>query len=162
MNVTGSFIHRPVMTTLVMMGILIFGLMGYRALPVADMPSVDFPTIVVTANLRGASPETMASSVAAPLEREFSTIAGVDSMNSISTLGRTQITLQFNLSRNIDAAAQDVQAQIARTLRDLPPNMTSPPAYRKVNPAASSILQLALTSDTLQLSTIDEYAQSIL
>ncbi len=162
MNITGPFIYRPVMTTLVMMGILIFGLMGYRALPVADMPTVDFPTVVVTANLSGASPETMASSVATPLEKQFSTIAGLDSMNSVSTLGRTQITLQFSLSRNIDAAAQDVQAQIARTLRELPPNMTSPPAYRKVNPADASILQLALTSETLPLSTVDEYAQNIL
>jgi HAE1 family hydrophobic/amphiphilic exporter-1 len=136
--------------------------MGYRALPVADMPTVDFPTVVVTANLSGASPETMASSVATPLEKQFSTIAGLDSMNSVSTLGRTQITLQFNLSRNIDAAAQDVQAQIARTIRELPPNMTSPPAYRKVNPADASILQLALTSETLPLSTVDEYAQNIL
>jgi HAE1 family hydrophobic/amphiphilic exporter-1 len=162
MNITGLFIYRPVMTTLVMMGILIFGLMGYRALPVADMPTVDFPTVVVTANLSGASPETMASGVATPLEKQFSTIAGLDSMNSVSTLGRIQITLQFSLSRNIDAAAQDVQAQIARTLRELPPNMTSPPAYRKVNPADASILQLALTSETLPLSTVDEYAQNIL
>jgi HAE1 family hydrophobic/amphiphilic exporter-1 len=162
MNLTGLFIHRPVMTTLVMMGILIFGLMGYRALPVADMPTVDFPTVVVSANLPGASPETMASGVATPLEKQFSTIAGLDSMNSVSTLGRTQITLQFNLSRNIDAAAQDVQAQIARTLRDLPPNMPNPPAYRKVNPADASILQLSLTSETLPLSTVDEYAQNIL
>jgi HAE1 family hydrophobic/amphiphilic exporter-1 len=162
MNLTGLFIHRPVMTTLVMAGILIFGMMGYRALPVADMPTVDFPTVVVSANLPGASPETMASGVATPLEKQFSTIAGLDSMNSISTLGRTQITLQFNLSRNIDAAAQDVQAQIARTLRDLPPNMPNPPAYRKVNPADASILQLSLTSETLPLSTVDEYAQNIL
>jgi HAE1 family hydrophobic/amphiphilic exporter-1 len=162
MNITGPFIYRPVMTTLVMMGILIFGLMGYRALPVADMPTVDYPTVVVSANLAGASPETMASSVATPLEKQFSTIAGLDSMNSVSTLGRTQITLRFSLSRNIDAAAQDVQAQIARTLRDLPPNMTSPPSYRKVNPADASIMQIALTSDTLALSTIDEYAQNIL
>jgi HAE1 family hydrophobic/amphiphilic exporter-1 len=162
MNITGPFIYRPVMTTLVMMGILIFGLMGYRALPVADMPTVDFPTVVVTANLSGASPETMASSVATPLEKQFSTIAGLDSMNSVSTLGRTQITLQFNLSRNIDAAAQDVQAQIARTLRELPPNMPNPPAYRKTNPADAPVLQLALTSQTLPLSTVDEFAQNIL
>jgi HAE1 family hydrophobic/amphiphilic exporter-1 len=162
MNLTGLFIHRPVMTTLVMTGILIFGLMGYRALPVADMPTVDFPTVVVSANLPGASPETMASAVATPLEKQFSTIAGLDSMNSVSTLGRTQVTLQFNLSRNIDAAAQDVQAQIARTLRDLPPNMPNPPAYRKVNPADAPVLQLALTSQTLPLSAVDEFAQNIL
>ncbi|MBI4526451.1 MAG: efflux RND transporter permease subunit [Deltaproteobacteria bacterium] len=162
MNITGPFIYRPVMTTLVMMGILIFGIMGYRSLSVSDMPTVDFPTIVVTANLPGASPETMASSVATPLEKQFSTIAGLDSMNSVSTLGRTQITLQFNLSRNIDAAAQDVQAMIARTLRDLPTNMPNPPAYRKVNPAAISILQLSLSSDTLPLSAVNEYAENIL
>jgi HAE1 family hydrophobic/amphiphilic exporter-1 len=162
MNITGLFIYRPVMTTLVMMGILIFGLMGYRALPVADMPTVDYPTVLVSANLAGASPETMASAVATPLEKQFSTIAGLDSMNSVSTLGRTQITLRFNLSRNIDAAAQDVQAQIARTLRELPPNMTSPPSYRKTNPADASIMQIALTSPTLPLSAIDEYAQNIL
>jgi HAE1 family hydrophobic/amphiphilic exporter-1 len=162
MNITGPFIHRPVMTTLIMVGILIFGIMGYRALPVADMPTVDFPTVVVTANLPGASPETMASSVATPLEKQFATIAGLDSMNSVSTLGRTQVTLQFNLNRNIDAAAQDVQAQIARTLRDLPPNMPNPPAYRKVNPADAPILQLALSSATLPLSAVDEYAQNIL
>src|SRR5712692_8433034 len=108
MNITGLFIYRPVMTTLVMMGILIFGLMGYRALPVSDLPTVDFPTIVVSATLPGASPESMASSVATPLEKQFSTIAGLDSMNSVSTLGRTQITLQFSLNRNIDAAAQEI------------------------------------------------------
>ncbi len=162
MNITGPFIYRPVMTTLIMMGILIFGVMGYRALPVADMPTVDFPTVLVSANLPGASPETMASAVATPLEKQFSTIAGLDSMNSVSSLGRTQITLQFNLSRNIDAAAQDVQAQIARTLRDLPPNMPNPPAYRKVNPADSPVIQLALSSQTLPLSAVDEFAQNIL
>jgi HAE1 family hydrophobic/amphiphilic exporter-1 len=162
MNITGPFIYRPVMTTLLMMGILIFGLMGYRALPVADMPTVDFPTVVVSANLPGASPETMASAVATPLEKQFSTIAGLDSMNSVSTLGRTQVTLQFSLSRNIDAAAQDVQAQIARTLRDLPQNMPNPPAYRKTNPADAPVLQLALTSQTLPLSMVDEFAQNIL
>ena len=162
MNITGPFIHRPVMTTLVMMAILIFGLMGYRALPVSDLPTVDFPTIVVSANLPGASPETMASSVATPLEKQFSTIAGLDSMNSVSTLGRTQITLQFNLSRNIDAAAQDVQSMIARASRELPTNMPAPPSYRKVNPANISILQLALSSETLPLSAVDEYAENIL
>jgi HAE1 family hydrophobic/amphiphilic exporter-1 len=145
-----------------MLGLLIFGFMGYKVLPVSDLPTVDFPTIVVNANLPGASPETMASSVATPLEKQFSAIAGLDSMNSVSTLGRTQITLQFNLNRDIDAAAQDVQAQIARSLRDLPSNMPSPPSYRKVNPANISIFLLALTSDTLPLSTVDEYADTIL
>ena len=107
MNIAAPFIYRPVMTTLVMVGILIFGIMGYRALPVSDLPTVDFPTIVVTATLSGASPETMAASVATPLEKQFSTIAGLDSMNSLNNLGRTQITLQFNLNRSIDAAAQE-------------------------------------------------------
>jgi HAE1 family hydrophobic/amphiphilic exporter-1 len=162
MNMSGLFIRRPVTTTLVMVGIVIFGLLGYKSLPVSDLPTVDFPTITVTANLAGASAETMASSVATPLEKNFSTIAGLDSMSSTSTLGRTQITLQFSLSRNIDAAAQDVQSMIARSARDLPTSMTSPPSYRKVNPANNSILLLALTSDSLPLSTVDEFAQTIL
>src|SRR3990167_1980359 len=119
MNIAEIFIRRPIMTTLVMIGIIIFGLLVFGALPVSELPTVDFPTISVTANLPGASPETMATTVATPLEKQFSTIAGVDSMSSNSTLGRTQITLQFSLSRDIDAAAQDVQAMIARTLRDL-------------------------------------------
>ena len=162
MSMSGLFIRRPVTTTLVMVGIVIFGILGYKALPVSDLPTVDFPTITVSANLAGASAETMASSVATPLEKNFSTIAGLDSMTSTSTLGRTQITLQFSLSRNIDAAAQDVQAMIARTSRDLPPSMTSPPSYRKVNPANNSILLLALTSDSLPLSAVDEFADTIL
>ena len=119
MNIAEIFIRRPIMTTLVMMAIIIFGLMGYRALPVSELPTVDFPTIVVSANLPGASHETMATTVATPLEKQFSTIAGVDSMSSNSTLGRTQITLQFSLSRDIDAAAQDVQSMIARSLREI-------------------------------------------
>jgi len=142
MNVAEIFIRRPIMTTLVMIGIIIFGLMAFRALPVSELPTVDFPTISVTANLPGASPETMAATVATPLEKQFSTIAGVDNMSSTSTLGRSQITLQFNLSRDIDAAAQDVQAMIARSLRDLPQSMPNPPSYRKVNPADISILYL--------------------
>jgi HAE1 family hydrophobic/amphiphilic exporter-1 len=162
MNMSGMFIRRPVTTTLVMVGIVIFGILGYKALPVSDLPTVDFPTITVSANLAGASSETMASSVATPLEKNFSTIAGLDSMSSTSTMGRTQITLQFSLSRNIDAAAQDVQSMIARTARDLPPSMTSPPSYRKVNPANNSILLLALTSESVPLSTVDEFAQTIL
>lgn len=162
MNISGLFIRRPVTTTLVMLGILIFGIMGYKSLPVSDLPTVDFPTVTVNANLPGASPETMASSVATPLEKNFSTIAGLDSMSSTSSLGRTQITLQFSLGRNIDAAAQDVQSMIARSARDLPQNMPSPPSYRKVNPANNSILLLALKSPTLPLSTVDEYAQTIL
>ncbi|MGZ8478983.1 MAG: efflux RND transporter permease subunit [Candidatus Binatia bacterium] len=162
MNISAIFIRRPVTTTLIMVGILIFGSLGYKSLPVSDLPTVDFPTITVNANLPGASAETMASGVATPLEKNFSTIAGLDSMSSTSSLGRTQITLQFSLSRNVDAAAQDVQAMIARSARDLPPNMPTPPSYRKVNPANNSILLLALTSPTLPLSTVDEFAQTIL
>jgi hydrophobic/amphiphilic exporter-1 (mainly G- bacteria), HAE1 family len=156
------FIRRPVTTTLVMIGILMFGIMAYKSLPVSDLPTVDFPTITVTANLPGASAETMAASVATPLEKNFSTIAGLDSMSSTSSLGRTQITLQFSLSRNIDAAAQDVQSMIARSARDLPQNMPSPPSYRKVNPANISIFLLALTSESLPLAAVDEFAQTIL
>ena len=138
MNIAEPFIRRPVMTTLVMSGILIFGVLGYRKLPVSDLPNVDFPTITVSASLPGASPETMASAVATPLEKQFSTIAGIDQMTSSSSQGSTQITLQFDLNRDIDAAAQDVQAAIAQTLRQLPQDML-PPSYRKVNPAGSPI-----------------------
>ena len=150
------------MTFLVMLAILLFGIMGYRLLPVSDLPNVDFPTILVNANFPGASPETMASSVATPLEKEFSTIAGLDSMNSTSTLGNTQVTLQFNLSRNIDAAAQDVQAAIARAQKNLPPNLPTPPSYQKVNPADQPILYLSLSSPTLPLSSVDEYAETFI
>src|SRR6266487_3388232 len=146
MNVPELFIRRPVMTTLVMSGILLFGVISYRFLPVSDLPSVDYPTILVQANLPGASPETMASSVATPLDRQFSTIAGIDSMTSVSALGISQITIQFALERNIDAAAQDVQAAIAKAARQLPPNMPTPPTYSKVNPADQPILYLALAS----------------
>jgi hydrophobic/amphiphilic exporter-1 (mainly G- bacteria), HAE1 family len=162
MTLTELFIRRPVMTTLVMLAILLFGVMGYRLLPVSDLPNMDFPTILVTANLPGASPDTMASSVATPLERQFSTIAGLDSMTSTSALGLTQITLQFNLSRNIDAAAQDVQAAITQTIRQLPLGMPAPPTYRKVNPADQPILYLSLSSPTLPLWTVDEYAETLM
>src|SRR5512137_2337627 len=135
MNIAALFIRRPVMTTLVMVAIVLFGVMAYRQLPVSDLPNVDFPTIQVGASLPGASPETMASSVATPLERQFTTIAGLDSMTSANAQGVTQITLQFNLSRNLDAAAQDVQAAIAAAARQLPPNLPNPPTYQKVNPA---------------------------
>ena len=146
MNIAELFIRRPVMTTLVMLAFLIFGYFGYRVLPVSDLPNVDLPTVLVSAALPGASPDTMASSVATPLEREFSTIAGLDSMNSINALGLTQITLQFNLSRNIDAAAQDVQAAISRAAKQLPRDMPSPPAYQKVNPADTPVMYIAVTS----------------
>ena len=162
MNIPELFIKRPVMTTLVMLAILLFGIMGYHLLPVSDLPNVDFPTILVTTNFPGASPETMASSVATPLEKEFSTIAGLDSMNSTSTLGNTQITLQFNLSRNIDGAAQDVQAAITRAQKNLPPDLPTPPSYQKVNPADQPIIYLSLSSPTLPLSTVDEYAETFI
>ena len=162
MNIPELFIRRPVMTTLLMLGILLFGIMGYRLLPVSDLPTVDFPTISVIAELPGASPETMASAVATPLERQFSTIAGMDSMNSTNTLGTTRITLQFNLSRNIDAAAQDVQAMIAKAARQLPPDMPNPPSLQKVNPADFPVIFLALSSPTLPLSMVHEYADTFL
>ena len=162
MNIAEIFIRRPVMTTLVMSAVLIFGIMGYRQLPVSDLPNVDFPTLLVSADLPGASPETMASAVATPLERQFSTIAGIDSMTSSSSLGTTQITLQFDLSRDIDAAAQDVQAAITAAAKQLPSDMPSPPSYRKVNPADQPVLYLALSSPTLPLSTVDEYAETLL
>ncbi len=160
MNLSEIFIRRPVMTTLVMIAILVFGLMGYRQLPVSDLPNVDFPTIQVNASLPGASPETMATSVATPLERQFSTIAGLDSMTSSSGLGSTSITLQFALARNLDAAAQDVQAAISAATRQLPPDMPTPPTFHKVNPAEQPILYLAITSPTLPLSKLNEYADT--
>jgi len=162
MNFSELFIRRPVTTTLIMLGILIFGLMAYHLLPVSDLPNVDFPTIVVSANLPGASPETMASSVALPLERQFSTIAGIDTMNSSSGIGSTQITVQFNLARDIDAAAQDVQSAIAQAQRQLPRDMPNPPSYRKVNPADQAILMLAMTSPTMPMSKLNEYASTTL
>ncbi len=162
MSISELFIKRPVMTTLVMLAILLFGVMGYRLLPVSDLPNVDFPTILVTASLPGATPETMGSAVAMPLEKQFSTIAGVDSMTSTSTQGSTQITLQFNLSRNLDAAAQDVQSMISKAAHDLPQNMPYPPSYQKVNPADSPILYLSLSSPTLRLSDVDEYAETLI
>jgi hydrophobic/amphiphilic exporter-1 (mainly G- bacteria), HAE1 family len=159
-NLTAASIRRPIATTLAMLAILLFGFMGYRLLPVSDLPNVDFPTILVSANLPGASPETMASSVATPLERQFSTIAGVDAMTSTSTLGSTQVTLQFSLERNIDAAAQDVQSAITQAGPQLPPNLPSPPSIRKVNPADQPVLYLTLSSKSLRLSDVDEYAET--
>jgi len=156
------FIKRPVMTTLVMIGLFLFGVVAYVGLPVSDLPNVDFPTIQVSAALPGASPETMASSVATPLERQFTTIAGLDSMTSQNAQGVTSITLQFNLSRSLDAAAQDVQAAIAAAARQLPPNLPTPPSYQKVNPADQPILYLALTSAALPLSELDEYGETML
>jgi HAE1 family hydrophobic/amphiphilic exporter-1 len=156
------FIRRPIMTTLVMCGILIFGVLAYRYLPVSDLPNVDFPTINVSASLPGANPETMASAVATPLEKQFTTIAGLDSMTSTSSQGNTQITLQFTLERNLDAASLDVQSAISAAARQLPPTMPTPPSYQKVNPAAQPILFLALTSDTMPLSQLDEYGETMM
>ncbi len=162
MNFTDFFIRRAVTTTLIMAAILIFGIFGYRTLPVSDLPPVEYPTISVDASLPGANPDTMAATVATPLERQFSTIAGIDNMSSSSQLGRTTITIQFSLERDIDAAAQDVQAAISQAARSLPPSMPAPPSYRKVNPADQPILYLSLLSDTMPLSTVDEYAQTLL
>ncbi len=161
MNI-GIFIRRPIMTSLIMIAIVIFGIVSYRLLPVNDLPNVDFPTIQVNASLSGANPDTMASAVAIPLENQLSTIAGVDSMTSASGIGSTSITLQFALERDIDAAAQDVQAAISLATRHLPKDMTTPPSFRKVNPADQPILYLALSSPTLPLSTVDEYAQTLI
>jgi HAE1 family hydrophobic/amphiphilic exporter-1 len=162
MNIAELFIERPVMTTLVMAAILLFGIMGYRLLPVNDLPNVDFPTILVSATLPGATPDTMASAVALPLEKQFSTIAGLDNMTSVSAQGASTVTLQFALDRNIDAAAQDVQSMISKAARDLPQNMPAPPSYQKVNPADQPILYLALSSPTLRLSDVDEYAETLM
>ncbi|WP_041246086.1 efflux RND transporter permease subunit [Geotalea uraniireducens] len=162
MNIAEIFVRRPIMTSLIMIAIFIFGVASYRLLPVNDLPKVDYPTIQVSANLPGANPDTMASAVATPLEKQFSTIAGVDSMTSTNGIGSTRITIQFNLDRDIDAAAQDVQAAISLAIRQLPANMTSPPSFRKVNPADQPILYLALSSPTLPLSAVDEYAQTLI
>jgi hydrophobic/amphiphilic exporter-1 (mainly G- bacteria), HAE1 family len=161
-GISELFIQRPITTTLVMVGIVLFGLIGYAALPVSDLPTVDYPTINVNASLPGANPETMAASVATPLERSFSGIAGIDSINSSNSQGSTSITLQFNLSRNIDAAAQDVQTAISSALPQLPPGMPTPPSLRKSNPSDSPILFFALNSDVLSLPQIDEYAETLI
>src|SRR5580765_913344 len=157
MNISEVFIRRPVMTILVMAAILVAGVFGYFLLPVNELPQVDFPTIVVTAGLPGTDADTMAASVASPLEAQFTLIPSVDTMSSVSVLGTTQITLQFRLDRNIDAAAQDVQAAISAATRLLPINMPSPPTIRKVNPAESAILQITAYSSTLPLAAVDEY-----
>ena len=162
MNFTGLFIRRPVMTTLVMAGILIFGLVAYRQLPVSDLPAVDYPTISVSANLPGASPETMAASVATPLEKQFSTISSLDVISSTSTQGRTDITLEFSQDRNIDEAAVDVQAALFRASRNLPSEMTTPPSYRKVNPADAPILFLTLSSPSMSLSELQAYGDNLI
>ena len=162
MNLSELFVRRPVMTMLVMMGILVFGMVSFRLLPVSSLPNVDFPTIQVSADLPGASPETMAAAVVTPLEKQFTTIAGIDSMTSVSGQGIATITIQFSLDRDIDAAAQDVQSAIATVAKQLPPTMTSPPSFRKVNPADLPVFYLALTSETMPLYTVNEYAETFL
>ena len=162
MNISEFCIRRPVFTTLLMLAIAVAGVAGYRSLAVSALPRVDFPTIQVTANLVGASPETMASSVATPLERQFSTISGVTSMTSTSFLGNTQITLQFDLNRDIDGAALDVQTAIAATLKRLPAEMNAPPSFQKVNPADQPIFFIAVSSDTLPISKVNEYADTLM
>ncbi len=162
MNIPEHFIRRPVMTTLITAAFTLFGWMAYEKLPVSELPNVDFPTISISASLPGASPETMAASVATPLEQQLSSIAGIDSMTSTSSLGNTQVTLQFNLDRDIDGAAQDVQSAISAVQRRLPRDMPNPPSFRKSNPAEDSVLLLALSSSTLSLPEVNEYAETIL
>src|SRR3954467_12996051 len=154
MNLPSLCIRRPVMTTLLTAALCVFGAMAYRLLPVSDLPNVDFPTVVVSASLPGAKPETMASAVATPIEQQLSTIAGIDSMTSTSSLGSTHTTLQFTLERSIDAAAQDVQSAIAAVQRRLPTDMPTPPSLRKTNPADQPVLYLALSSPTLPLPMV--------
>jgi len=161
MNISEPFIRRPIATALLSGALALLGLVAFPLLPVASLPQVDFPTISVSASLPGASPDTMASTVAAPLERQFGQIAGITQMTSASTLGSTSITLQFELSRNVDAAAQDVQAAITAAGRQLPQNLSTPPTYRKVNPADSPILILAAHSDSLPLTQVDDFADNV-
>jgi len=162
MNISDVFIKRPVMTSLVMLAVMIFGLFAYRLLPVNDLPSIDYPTIQVRTDFPGASPETMASAVATPLERQFSTIAGLDSMSSTNGQGISIIVLKFALEKDIDAAAQDVQAAISKAARQLPPDLPTPPSYQKVNPADQPVLYLALSSPTLPLSEVNEFADTVI
>ena len=162
MNISETCIRRPVLTTLMTASLIVFGAFAYRLLPVAALPAVDFPTIQITAQLPGASPETMASSVASPIEQQLSTIAGISSMNSSSSLGLTQITIQFDLGRNIDGAALDVQTALSVAAKNLPIEMTTPPSFRKVNPGDFPVLYVSLRSDTLPLSTVDDYAETVL
>src|SRR6476661_8601221 len=160
MNISEGFIKRPIATSLLMAAIALFGIVAYRGLPVSDLPNVDFPTLLVTAQLPGASPETMGGSVATPLENQFSTIAGLDSMTSVNSLGSTQVTLEFDLDRQIDGAAIDVEAAITQAARLLPQGMPTPPTFTKVNPADQPILYLVITSATLPPWTVDEYAET--
>src|SRR5437016_4565897 len=162
MDLSELCIRRPVLTTLVTATFIVFGVFAYRLLPVAALPAVDFPTISVNANLPGASAENMAVAVAAPIERQMSTISGINSITSVSTLGRTQITILFNLNRNIDGAALDVQTALTVAQRRLPIEMTVPPSFRKVNPGESAIVYISANSATLPISTVDEYSEVVL
>src|SRR5471030_2020924 len=159
MNISEGFIKRPIATSLLMAAIAMFGLVAYQQLPVSDLPNVDFPTLLVTAQLPGAGPETMASSVATPLENQFSMIAGLESMTSVNSLGSTQITLEFDLNRNLDGAAVDVQGAITQAARLLPQGIL-PPTFAKVNPADEPVLYLVVQSKTLPPWTLDEYAET--
>src|SRR5664279_6400312 len=161
MNISELCIRRPVLTTLVTASLIVFGAFSYRLLPVAALPAVDFPTIQITAQLPGASPETMAASVASPIERQLSTISGISSMTSSSSLGIAQITIQFDLGRNIDGAALDVQTALATAARLLPVEMTTPPFFRKVNPGDFPVLYISMRSDTMPLSAVDDYAETV-
>src|SRR5262245_4347670 len=160
MNISEGFIRRPIATSLLMAAIALFGAVAYRALPVSDLPNVDFPTLLVTAQLPGASPETMAASVATPLENQFSTIAGLEQMTSVNSLGSTQVTLEFDLNRSLDGAAIDVQSAITQASRVLPQGMPTPPTFTKVNPADQPILYLVITSTTVPAWTLDEFAET--
>src|SRR5258708_25618871 len=162
MNLSELCIRRPVMTTLVTSALIISGIFAYRLIPVAALPRVDYPIISVSGQLPGASPETMASTVAEPLERQFSTIAGVDLITSTNSLGSTQIVLQFALDRDIDKAALDVQSAISVANKRLPVEMTTPPSFRKVNPADYPVLLLALSSDPRPLAQIHQYANQLI
>src|SRR5262245_49041282 len=160
MNISEGFIRRPIATSLLMAAIALFGMVAYQSLPVSDLPNVDFPTLLITAQLPGASPEAMAGTVATPLENQFSTIAGLDSMTSVNSLGSTQVTLEFDLSRQIDGAAIDVEGAITQAARLLPQGMPTPPTFTKVNPADQPILYLVISSPTLPPWTVDEYAET--
>ncbi len=160
MNISQGFITRPIATSLLMAAIALFGLVAYQQLPVSDLPNVDFPTLLVTAQLPGASPETMGASVATPLENQFSTISGLEQMTSVNSLGSTQITLEFALNRSLDGAAVDVQGAITQASRLLPQGMPTPPVFTKVNPADQPILYLVVTSTTLPPWSLDEFAET--
>src|ERR1044071_3804371 len=161
MNISESFIQRPIATSLLMAGIALFGIIAYNGLPVSDLPQVDYPTITVNASLPGANPDTMASAVATPLERQFTTIAGLDSMISNSGQGSTSVTLQFDLSRDIDGATVDVETAIAAAMPLLPPGMPTPPSFRKANPGDYPIINIFLTSQSMPLSELNEFAETM-